>query len=191
MITEEKSKKTILVIDDSKQSLDIITHILQDNYSVITTTDCHNLIRIFNKTIPDLILLDVIMPKISGYEVMREIRLIDPLSHIPVLFLTAIDDEESQLQGLNLGALDYVTKPFNPKILKAKIKNYISLKSHLSKLEKTVQTKNIEILHNKVHNLLNNVDQGILSFGLDLLIEDGYSRKVTDFFKTDLIHKKI
>lgn len=184
-------KQNILIIDDQVENLDILYNLLSDNYDISATTTSKNLIKIFNHRIPDLILLDVIMPEIDGYEIFRELKLIDPLIDVPVIFLTSKDDPVSEEKGLKLGAVDYITKPYNPAILKARVKTQLLLKERTIQLQKLLNKKDTELLKNRVNNLLNNIDQGILSFGFDLKVESGYSKRTLDFFKKDPSGKPI
>ena len=183
-------KQNILVVDDQTENIDILYDLLSDEYDISATTTPKNFIKIFNQRIPDLILLDIMMPEIDGYEILRELKKIDPLIDIPVIFVTAKNDSLSEEKGFKLGAVDYISKPFNPIILKARIKTHLALREKNQKLEEMISKKDAEILNNKFNNLLNNIDQGVLSFDLDLNIEDGYSKETLSFFKKQELHNK-
>eukprot|EP01156_Anaeramoeba_ignava_P003172 Anaeramoba_ignava/a221126_5.p1 GENE.a221126_5~~a221126_5.p1 ORF type:complete len:310 (-),score=26.54 a221126_5:59-988(-) len=183
-------KQNILVVDDQTENIDILYDLLSDEYDISATTTPKNFIKIFNQRIPDLILLDIMMPEIDGYEILRELKKIDPLIDIPVIFVTAKNDSLSEEKGFKLGAVDYISKPFNPVILKARIKTHLALREKNQKLEEMISKKDAEILNNKFNNLLNNIDQGVLSFDLDLNIEDGYSKETLSFFKKEELHNK-
>jgi two-component system chemotaxis sensor kinase CheA len=183
-------KQNILIVDDQAENIDILYDLLSEKYDISATTSPRNFIKIFNHRIPDLILLDIMMPEIDGYEILRELKKIDPLIDIPVIFVTAKNDPLSEENGFKLGAVDYISKPFNPVILKARIKTHLALREKNLKLEEMISKKDAEILNNKFNNLLNNIDQGVLSFDLDLNIEKGYSKKTLSFFKKEELNSK-
>lgn len=114
----------LMVIDDDVTMLKSIEKILIDNdYSVSISKSGEQAIAAINKgIIPDLILLDIAMPKMNGYETYRKIK---EIRDIPVIFLTSMEDMQAELQGLELGAIDYITKPFVTDILLARIKNHL------------------------------------------------------------------
>ena len=183
-------KQNILIVDDQAENIDILYDLLSEKYDISATTSPKNFIKIFNHRIPDLILLDIMMPEIDGYEILRELKKIDPLIDIPVIFVTAKNDPLSEEKGFKLGAVDYISKPFNPVILKARIKTHLALREKNLKLEEMISKKDAEILNNKFNNLLNNIDQGVLSFDLDLNIEKGYSKKTLSLFKKEELNSK-
>ena len=114
------SKQKILVVDDEASIRRILeTRLKMAGYSVVTAEDCEEAVELFNKTNPDIVILDVMMPKMDGYGVTREIRRV---SDIPIIILTALGDVSERITGLELGADDYVIKPFSPKELEARVK---------------------------------------------------------------------
>ncbi len=114
------SKQKILVVDDEASIRRILeTRLKMAGYNVVTAEDGEEAVELFNKTNPDLVILDVMMPKMDGYGVTREIRRV---SDIPIIILTALGDVSERITGLELGADDYVIKPFSPKELEARVK---------------------------------------------------------------------
>ena len=114
------SKQKILVVDDEASIRRILeTRLKMAGYNVVTAEDGEEAVELFNKTSPDLVILDVMMPKMDGYGVTREIRRV---SDIPIIILTALGDVSERITGLELGADDYVIKPFSPKELEARVK---------------------------------------------------------------------
>lgn len=114
------AKQKILVVDDEASIRRILeTRLKMAGYSVITAEDGEEAVELFNKTNPDIVILDVMMPKMDGYGVTREIRRV---SDIPIIILTALGDVSERITGLELGADDYVIKPFSPKELEARVK---------------------------------------------------------------------
>jgi putative two-component system response regulator len=102
-------------------------------------------LEIMRKARPDLVLLDIMMPEMDGYEVCRRLKSAEETCHIPVIFLTAMTDAEDEAKGLALGAVDYITKPINPELVRARVRNHLELKRHRDHLEQLVQVKTREV----------------------------------------------
>lgn len=119
-------KKRIMVVDDDKVLLKNAAVLLGVNYSVsLYSSGREALNALLENTLPDLILLDVKMPDIDGYSVIQQINEMPPSKNIPVVFVTGMSDEEDELKGFQLGAADYIKKPFSQKILLARISNLL------------------------------------------------------------------
>jgi Response regulator containing a CheY-like receiver domain and an HD-GYP domain len=121
-------KATILVVDDTSSNIMLLSSLLKENYRVKVATNGEKAIFIVQADPPDLILLDIMMPGIDGYETCRRIKSEPKYSDIPIIFLTAKSDDEDESKGLELGAVDYIIKPINPLILFSRIKTQLSLK---------------------------------------------------------------
>ena len=123
-------KATILVVDDAPDNLLLMSNLLKDSYKVKIASGGEKALRIaVSDSPPDLILLDIMMPGMDGYEVCQRLKH-DPKSmNIPVIFLTAKIEEEDEMKGLELGAVDYITKPARPHIVMARVKNHLALKA--------------------------------------------------------------
>jgi two-component system phosphate regulon response regulator PhoB len=119
---DRKSKQTILVVDDEKDLVDLIAYNLQRNgYNVLTATSGDAALEIASRELPDLILLDLMLPGMSGTEVARKLKSDARTASVPIIMLTAKSEETDVVVGLTLGADDYVTKPFSMKILLARL----------------------------------------------------------------------
>ncbi|EWH08135.1 Two-component response regulator with diguanylate cyclase domain [Catenovulum agarivorans DS-2] len=132
------SRPCILLVDDQEINLHILKAALSGMYELHTATDGHQALEILHKhhqTI-DLVLLDIQMPKMDGYQALLEIRQSDDLKNIPVVFITAKDTAKDEAKGLELGAMDYITKPFNMAVVHARIRNQLALKKKSDLLEK-------------------------------------------------------
>lgn len=124
-----KEEFLILIVDDIAKNIQVIGKILDNRgYRVVAVTKSDQVLKAALEHSPDLILLDIMMPGKSGYEICREMKANERLSNIPVIFLTARSEEEDVIKGLNLGGADYVTKPFNSGELLARIETHLSLK---------------------------------------------------------------
>ena len=122
-------KQTLLVVDDTPDNLFLMKNLLQDHYRVKIANSGEQALRIaFKDSPPDMILLDIMMPEMDGYEVCRQLKNSPKTSGIPVIFLTARSAVEDEEKGLELGAVDYITKPINPSIVLARVKSHLALK---------------------------------------------------------------
>ena len=116
----------ILVVDDYPVSLTLLTHLFRDDYQVLTATDGATALRICrSKPSPDLVLRDVMMPDMYGFEVVRRMRETPEAAHIPVIFVTGLTDDAARLRGMELGAVDFVSKNTDPKVLRSRVRNFI------------------------------------------------------------------
>ncbi|WP_440903772.1 diguanylate cyclase [Catenovulum sp. SX2] len=137
-IATGKNRPCILVVDDQEINSHILQSALSQLYEVFTASDGYQALEVLNKyhQLIDLVLLDIQMPNIDGYQVLLEIRQSDHLKNIPVIFITGKDSAEDEAKGLELGAMDYIPKPFNMSVVHARIRNQISLKKKSALLEK-------------------------------------------------------
>ncbi len=143
MKTEQFS---ILIVDDMPEMIDSLGEILKD-YHVRAATNGERALKIAaGPNPPDLILLDIIMPLLDGYEVCRRLKADGKTKHIPIIFVSSLSEESDEAKGLSLGALDYIRKPFKPSLVKARVRNHLELKYHQDKLESLVKERTQEIV---------------------------------------------
>ena len=133
------AKKTILIVDDAHENISIIKAILIHDYILKGSTSGSQALRIIQVEPPDLILLDVIMPEMDGYEVCRRLKSSEATCDIPVIFITAKNQTEYETLGMEMGAADYIAKPIKPPVLRARVRTQIMLADALRLL--TVQNK--------------------------------------------------
>ncbi len=132
----------ILIVDDNPDNLEIISTRLEfRGYHVVTAERGEEAIRIVNEERPDLMLLDIMMPDMDGYEVARRIRATEDLAYIPIIFVTARDSTEDKVTGLDAGADDYLTKPINFPELEARVRSMLRIK----RLQDQLEEKNREL----------------------------------------------
>ena len=125
----KEAKQKILIVDDERNNITILVEILKSNYKTIVAKNGEEALkRVTTEQPPDLILLDVMMPKMDGYEVIRQLRESDATKHIPVIFLTAKGQKKDVLKGMELGANDYLVKPYIFADLHGKIEKLIGEK---------------------------------------------------------------
>ncbi|WNC70709.1 hybrid sensor histidine kinase/response regulator [Thalassotalea psychrophila] len=141
MTTEPSKKNTILVVDDEPGNIDLASALLKDKYKVKAATNGKLALKIAQADPNiDLILLDIMMPEMDGYEVCKEIKANEATKNIPVIFLTAKAEIADITSGFTLGAVDYITKPLQPEILKARVKTHVTLHESQIALENQVET---------------------------------------------------
>jgi len=128
-------KKTVLIVDDTETNIDILLEILDDEYDILVSLDGESALEIVQEEKIDLILLDIMMPGMDGYEVCTVLKSQDATVDIPVVFITAKVDEDSIEKAYECGGIDYITKPFKPRELTARVKTQIKLKSLMDHLE--------------------------------------------------------
>ncbi|MFP3043560.1 response regulator [Treponema primitia] len=129
-------RKTIILVDDDMIHLTAGKDILKDTYNVFPVSSGERLFEILKKVRPDLILLDIEMPVMNGYAVIKQLRDNVKTADIPVIFLSAHIDPSHELEGLELGAVDYVFKPFSPLLLMRRIETHILLSSQKEELKR-------------------------------------------------------
>jgi signal transduction histidine kinase len=134
-------RKKIIVVDDNLENLTAIKNALKNSYDVYTTITASNMFELLERFLPDLILLDVAMQDINGYEAARMLKSNDKYREIPIIFLTSLDDAINELEGLNLGAIDYIHKPFVATLLNRRIEIHLSIMEQ----QKVIRDRNKEI----------------------------------------------
>jgi diguanylate cyclase (GGDEF)-like protein len=129
-----REKARILIVDDETLNLKMLADLLSDDYIPVLARNAQQALQHAMKdTPPDLILLDVVMPQMGGYEIIKALKNDDRTNSIPVIFVTALNSTEDEEHGLRLGAVDYITKPFSPPIVKMRIRNHLRI-AHQYKL---------------------------------------------------------
>jgi putative two-component system response regulator len=149
----ENDRKIVLVVDDNVTNLTAAKEMLRDRYKVYPSPSAEIMFNLIENVTPDLILLDIEMPEMNGYEAMKKLCANPEWAEIPVIFVTAKTDEGSELEGLTLGAIDYVTKPFSAPLLIKRIENHLLIQSQKKELrrlnaslENTVSAKTEQVV---------------------------------------------
>jgi len=151
--------RSVLIVDDENLNILALTHILKDEYQVYAVKNGPDAIKASEKFLPDVILLDIIMPDMDGYEVIAHLKASEATKNIPVIFISGLSNPEDEKKGLILGAADYITKPFSSAIVKLRIKNQIQILSQIwiinKAMDSLVATSNSksEFLANMSHEI--------------------------------------
>lgn len=153
MATTATTEVSVLVVDDERLNRTAVAELLQSHYRVLLAKDGATALRMARHEAPQLglVLLDVSMPGMSGYEVLIQLRAQEATAHIPVIFITGQSDEAAEEYGLRLGAADYVSKPIRPAVLQARVKNQIDLFLRKRELEQLAWIDGLTGLANRRH----------------------------------------
>ncbi len=136
LLSQETDKKRILIVDDVPTNIGVLSEALKDRYTVIAAKNGQQALeRASSEKPPDLILLDIMMPGMDGYEVCRRLKKDSKTSEIPILFITAMDELRNKTEGFKLGAVDYITKPFEILEVKARVETHLALQLAKQKLK--------------------------------------------------------
>lgn len=143
--------QTILIVDDARFNVQIITDILADDYHILSASSGQEALDIAMSQSVDLILLDIIMPGMDGYEVCHRLKNDPHTKNIPIIFVTAMTEVKDETKGLEMGAIDYIFKPVNPAIVKVRVKNHLELKKYRDMLEKQSLLDGLTGIANRRH----------------------------------------
>lgn len=173
---EKMNNKKILIVDDNPKNLQVAMNILKD-YSVIYAQSGEKALELVKENDFDLILLDIIMPTLSGYEVCKIIKEDEKTKDIPLIFLTVKDEEKDIVEGFNLGAVDYLTKPFQPEVLLKRVEIHLKLSSTINEVNllnsnlTDIVKKQIEDIREKDKILIKQSKMVAISEMVDMMIE--------------------
>jgi sigma-B regulation protein RsbU (phosphoserine phosphatase) len=127
---KDLSESRILIVDDIKANVDILVNALRDEYKLSVALDGSAALRSVEKTAPDLVLLDIVMPGLDGYEVCRRLRAHEATREVPVMFLSSLEDVQNKAKGFEVGGNDYLTKPFEVLEIKARVRSLLKAKAY-------------------------------------------------------------
>lgn len=135
-----KDKPIVMIVDDSTENLKILMELLRDNYFVVPLKSGKvALEKLAQEPLPDLILLDIVMPEMDGYELCEKLKADSRTAEIPVIFITAVSEVMDDAKAFELGAVDYIPKPFNPLTVKARVNTHIKLYRTLKELQNAIK----------------------------------------------------
>ncbi|MDR3368993.1 HD domain-containing phosphohydrolase [Rhodoferax sp.] len=142
-----RQRQKILIADDVPENIVLLAAILEESYDIKVASNGEKAIKIvYSEDPPDLILLDVMMPGLSGHEVCRRIKLNPDRRNIPIIFVTAMSTVEDEQLGLEIGAVDYITKPFSLPVVKARVRTHLALYDQARELERMVDQRTSDLL---------------------------------------------
>jgi CheY-like chemotaxis protein len=123
----EEKNNTVLIVDDENINLKILTHILESDYKIYNAKDGISAVKKAKEFLPDLILLDIVMPGKDGYETLTMLKNYEETKGIPVIFISGLSHSDEEEKGLSLGAVDYISKPFSAMIIKLRVGHQIKI----------------------------------------------------------------
>ncbi|MBF0226119.1 MAG: response regulator [Desulfobacterales bacterium] len=138
-------KKSILIVDDERSNINILFGALESEYNIIAAKNGEQALKRVSTLSPDLILLDIMMPEMDGYEVCKQLKSDERTKHVPIIFLTAMSDSGYETKGLNMGAVDYITKPICIPIVKTRVKHHLEREDYKHHLEELVEKRTVEL----------------------------------------------
>ncbi len=160
------SNCTVLVVDDTEANIDILVDALDSEYEVSVAIDGESALELVNADPPDLLLLDIIMPVIDGYEVCRRIKSDPKTAGIPIIFITSMDNVQNKTMGFELGAVDYITKPFEVMEVKARVKTHLSLMFANKRLQQLSSQFSKYVSSEVIQSIMNGDTEAIIKSGL-------------------------
>jgi len=163
----ESEKVLIVMVDDNPANLRIGKNILAEKYTVATAPSAQKLFKLLENNNPAMILLDINMPEIDGYETIKILKSKTQTKDIPIIFLTARTESDSELEGLSLGAIDYITKPIQPALLLKRIEVHLLVEAQRKTLEK--QAEELKFFNDNLQKMVDEKTQGILDMQNALL----------------------
>ena len=196
-------KKVIMVVDDTPSNLQYAMEVLEEKYKVVPVKSGSAAIAALSKISPDLILLDIDMPEMDGFETLKSIKSNDAYSKIPVIFLTSHTDKENEIRGFKEGAIDFIMKPFVPEIMLVRIATQLKLSSLLNSFEKEVEKKtreNNELTFQAINAIAKTVDAKdiytrqhstrVAKFSREIAIRSGMFNEdeIEIIYRTALLH---
>lgn len=182
--TKDRKNGLVLVVDDMLTNREILAACLSDEFAVITAKDGYECLKLARK-IPDLILLDINMPGLNGFEVCHQLKSNHVTAIIPVIFVTAMGEQVDEEHGLQVGAVDYITKPIQPSIVMARSRTHITLKQQTDKLRDMAIHDQLTGLYNRYYLLeiaeqkVSRANRNKEAFSL-LIIDIDFFKKIND-----------
>lgn len=196
-------KKVIMVVDDTPSNLQYAMEVLEEKYKVVPVKSGSAAIAALSKISPDLILLDIDMPEMDGFETLTSIKSNEAYSKIPVIFLTSHTDKENEIRGFKEGAIDFIMKPFVPEIMLVRIATQLKLSSLINSFEKEVEKKtreNNELTFQAINAIAKTVDAKdiytrqhstrVAKFSREIAIRSGMFNEdeIEIIYRTALLH---
>ena len=165
---KDLSESRILIVDDAKTNIDILVEALRDEYKLSVAVDGATALRSIDKSAPDLVLLDIVMPGIDGYEVCRRLRGRESTRELPVMFLSSLEDVKDKTRGFEVGGNDYLTKPFEVLEVKARVRSLLKAKAYTDAIREAI-ARDLRIAREIQMGILpTDLDEATSGTGLDV-----------------------
>jgi len=185
----DNNKKTILVVDDTPENIDILSGILRAEYKVKAALNGERALKIIQgDSKPDLILLDIMMPNMDGYEVCKILKNDPATAYIPIIFVSAKNQEADEKKGLELGAVDYITKPIAPALVMARVNTHLALSDQNRALEEKVRQRTAQLDESRyeiIQRLCRAAEYKDNETGMHVLRMSYYSKLIAESYSDD------
>ena len=173
--TNNGSTGRILVVDDTSANLQLLTNLLSEHgHTVYPASDGELALEFVRTTLPDLILLDIRMPGMDGYEVCRRLKADELTSAVPVIFISVLEDERDKERGFRAGAVDYISKPFQPEEVLARIQTHLRLRELTERLEQKVAERTAELQREMAERMCVEKRLALMAYALDHVHEAAF-----------------
>ncbi len=179
---DESKKQSVLIVDDMPTNIRILSETIQNDYEVLFARSGQKALELAEFNLPDLVLLDIMMPDMDGYEVCRRLKSDEKTKDIPVVFITALHEEDDEKRGFDLGAIDYITKPFRSAIVKARVRTHLELKLHRDRLEQVI--KECKLAEDEIRRLNNQLEERVIKRTAEL--KDAQDEIISKEHKSEL-----
>jgi len=146
---KKAEKNSLLIVDDESANIITLTHILSPDYTIYAATDGRDALEVAREYLPDIILLDIVMDEMDGYEVFSLLKNDERTRDIPVIFISMLGNNRDEEKGLNLGAVDYITKPFSPAIVKLRIRNLFKMLNLIDTIKQLSEIDQLTGIYNR------------------------------------------
>lgn len=143
-------KKTVLIVDDAPENIEVVASMLNSEYRVTAATSGESALHIIRKSPPDIVLLDIVMAPMDGYEVCAILKADAETRHIPVILVTSKDAVEDEVKGFKIGAVDYITKPVSAPVVQSRVATHLALSQHNKELERNVQLRTQQLRESRL-----------------------------------------
>ena len=149
MITQKKTR--LLIVDDQPENLEVFSNIFDESIECLFALTGQDAVRFAKERQPDLLLLDIIMPDLDGYEVLNKLQEDPTTEKIPIIFITSMDNDVDEVKGLRAGAVDYITKPIHAAVVRERVAKHLNWKFNREQLESMSRTDGLTLLSNRRH----------------------------------------
>ncbi|MCL2793338.1 MAG: response regulator [Spirochaetaceae bacterium] len=196
-------KGSVLIVDDERANIATLTNILSPEYTIYAAKNGQDAIETAKKYLPDVILLDIIMPEMDGYEVFSRLKSIEETRSAPIIFITGLAKDEEEEKGMALGASDYITKPFTPGIVKLRVQNQMQILNHIKMIKQSSIVENspqfiiylspgggVNYVNPAALNLTGHTTTEIMANGLELIFGAETAQKIKDTYIPNTLQKE-
>jgi len=193
----DDNKSTILLVDDDPMNLEILSSVLGKQYNLIIARGGKQALNIIQVgEIPNLVLLDIMMPDLDGYSVCTLLKSEEATKDIPIIFISAMGQSGDEAEGFNLGAVDYIKKPFVPAIVLARVETHLKLANSLKKIKElysksTIMNRLIQYKNHQIQMILNHSGEGYFVIDPDLIVQSEHSKECDHIFGFEIAGKNV